>query len=94
MANSHRHGDSRSCGATTIVSGQDFVTINGNLWAVDADQNTDGQGGLITTHSWLTIAGKGIIVVGDSANPDAKCPKPGGAHCSPSASSGDSLVQA
>ena len=92
MAISHRDGDSRTCGATTIVGGQDFVTVDGKLWAVDGDINSDGDGGLITSHSWLTIAGKGIIVVGDSADPDDLCPIPGGPHCNPASSSGDDLI--
>ena len=92
MAMAHRHGDSRACGATTIVTGQDFVKVNGKFWSVDNDNNTDGGGPLHTSHSWLTIAGKGIIVVGDSASGDNLCPIPGGAHCSPSATSGDSVI--
>jgi len=94
MADAHRQDDSRACGATTIVSGQTFVKVDGKLWAVDGDQNTDGDGGLITTHSWLTIAGKGIIVVGDSAAADSLCIPLGGAHCGPSASSGSNLIKA
>jgi uncharacterized Zn-binding protein involved in type VI secretion len=92
MAISHRNGDSRACGATTIVSGQNFVTVDGALWSVDGDNNTDGGGSLHTTHSWITIAGKGIIVVGDNADGDSLCPIPGGAHCDPYAASGDSLI--
>lgn len=92
MAISHRHDDSRACGATTIVTGQGFVTIEGKLWSVDGDPDSHGGGNLNTSHPWLTINGKGVIVVGDSAAPDALCPVVGGLHCAPSASSGDSLV--
>jgi uncharacterized Zn-binding protein involved in type VI secretion len=92
MAYSHRNGDSRTCGATTIVTGQNFVKIDGQFWSVDGDGNTDGGGALSTSHSWLTIAGKGIIVAGDSAAPDSLCPIPGGAHCAPNASGFSNLV--
>jgi hypothetical protein len=92
MAICHRNGDARACGATTVVSGQDFVKVDGQLWAVNGDPNTDGDGNLITSHSWLRINGKGIIVNGDSANPDDICFIAGGAHCNPSASSGDDLI--
>jgi uncharacterized Zn-binding protein involved in type VI secretion len=92
MAYCHRHGDSRACGATTIVTGQNFVKINGKLWSVAGDGNTDGGGALSTSHSWLTIDGKGIIVAGDSAAPDSLCPIPGGAHCAPSAVGFDNSI--
>lgn len=92
MANAHRNGDARACGATTIVSGQDFVLVDGELWSVDGDDNTDGGGALSTSHSWLTIAGKGIIVNGDSAAPDSLCPIPGGPHCAPNATGFSDLI--
>jgi len=92
MAYSHRNGDVRSCGATTIVSGQNFVTVDGQLWAVDGDQDTDGAGQLITSNSWLSISGKGIIVNGDAAQPDDLCPTVGGAHCEPSAVGYDAAI--
>ena len=92
MAYSHRQNDARACGATTIVSGQDFVLVDGKLWSVDGDNNTDGGGALSTSHSWLTIGGKGIIVNGDSAAPDSLCPIPGGPHCAPSATGYSDLV--
>lgn len=92
MAICHRNGDSRACGAATVVQGQNFLSVDGQLWSVDGDPDSHGGGALHTTHSWLTINGKGIIVVGDSASPDNLCPFPGGAHCAPSATSGDSLI--
>lgn len=90
MAFSHRHDDSRVCGASTIVAGQDHLTIDGKLWAVDGDPNDHGDGALITSHSWLTINGKGVIVAGDSASADALCPIP--PHCNPSAVGFSELV--
>jgi uncharacterized Zn-binding protein involved in type VI secretion len=92
MAIAHRNGDLRDCGATTIVKGQNFVTVDGALWSVDGDDNSDGDGALHTSHSWITISGLGIIVVGDVADPDDLCPIPGGAHCTPYANTGDSLI--
>jgi uncharacterized Zn-binding protein involved in type VI secretion len=88
MAAIHRQDDSRTCGATTIVSGQSTVFAGGKLISVDGDGNTDGGGALSTSHASITINGKGIIVVGDSAAPDSLCPIPGGPHCAPNASSG------
>ncbi|TCR60933.1 hypothetical protein [Bosea sp. BK604] len=90
MAFAHRHGDVRNCGATTIVSGQGHVTVDGKLWAVEGDQNSHGGGALITSHAWLTINGRGVIVVGDHAAPDALCPIP--PHCDPMAVGFSSLV--
>jgi hypothetical protein len=93
MAYSHRDTDSRACGATTIVSGQDFVTVDDKLWSVNGDDNTDGGGALSTSHSWLTIADKGIIVNGDSAASDSLCFPIGGNHCAPSATGYDNLIE-
>lgn len=92
MADSHRNDDERSCGGKTIVSGQDFVKINGELWAVENDEDDHGDGQLISGNSWLTINGKGVIVVGDDAQEDDLCPIEGGDHCAPKASSGDGAV--
>jgi len=92
MAYSHRHNDSRACGALTVVSGQDFVTIEGQLWAVDGNPNSHGGGALSASKTYVTIGGKPIIVAGDSAAPDALCPTAGGPHCAPSAVGFSNLV--
>lgn len=92
MPNAHRDGDARSCGATTEVIGQDFVTIEGQLWAVNRDPNSHGDGELIAATTYITIGGKRVVVVGDSADPDALCPIPGGNHCEPKAVGFSSLV--
>lgn len=61
----HRHGDSRACGATTIVEGQNSVFVGGELWAVRGDPNSHGEGRLEnTTGSSIFINGKEIIVHG------------------------------
>lgn len=88
----HRHGDSRLCGATTVATKQDFVTIEGKLWACNGDPNTDGAGNLIATETWITIGGIPIIVVGNHASPDGLCPIPGGPHCDPIATGFSDLV--
>jgi hypothetical protein len=92
MAYSHRENDDRSCGAITEVIGQDFVTIEGELWAVLGDPNSHGDGGLTATKTYVKISGKSIIVAGDSANPDSLCPIVGGSHCEPTATGFSSLV--
>jgi len=86
MAIAHVNGGQRSCGATTVVQGQDFVMVDGELWAVDNDPDTHGGGGLITSHSWLTINGKGVIVKDDSAQTDNLL------HPNPKATDGDALI--
>lgn len=91
MAFAHRQDDARVCGATTVVEGQDFLTIEGKLWAVDGDPNSHGGGALRTTHDWLTINGRGVIVVADHAAPDALCPVP--PHCDPVAVGFSDLVE-
>lgn len=72
MAISHRDNDSRSCGAQTIVIGQDFVTVNDKLWAVKDDINSHGGGGLIPSRLYVTINDLPIIVVGDLAKIDGQ----------------------
>lgn len=93
MSYAHKNGDQRNCGATTIVSGQSFVTIGGQLWAVENDQNTHGAGGLIATKTFIKIGGKSVIVDGDPANPDNLCPIAGGNHCNPRAVSTSGFVE-
>ena len=84
MTQAHRQDDQRSCGATTVVTGQSFVKIGG--------KNTHSEGGLIATKSFIKIGGKSVIVVGDNANQDGLCPSAGGEHCNPKAATGSSFV--
>jgi hypothetical protein len=44
MPGVHRHGDSRFCGAATVVVGQSTVYANGKLVSVDGDPNTHSEG--------------------------------------------------
>ena len=93
MAAIHRHGDLRSCGATTIVSGQSSVFANGKLVSVNGDNNTDGGGAL--SAACRSVYAGGILVVNhtpDSAAPDGLCPIPGGPHCAPETAEGSPNV--
>ena len=95
MTQVHRNGDLRVCGATTVVSGQNFVFVDDKLWAVEGDKNSDGDGGLIPSNiAAIYINGKRVIGKGDHANPDLLCKKKGPPHCDPYASTGDSNVTA
>ena len=95
MVQVHRQDDSRVCGATTVVSGQGFVYVDGKLWAVIGDINTDGGGGLIPSNiADIYINGKRVIGVGDHAEADSLCETIGPPHCDPFATGGDSNVTA
>lgn len=88
MVEVHRHGDSRACGATTLVTGQNFVFVDGQLWSVEGDQNTHSGGALIAGKiAAIYINGKRVIGNGDSAVED------GLKHSDP-ATSGDANVTA
>lgn len=74
MPGAHRHQDVRFCGATTIVTGQTAVVVNGRLWAVEGDRDTHcNQGALAAVYGppKIVIQGKFIICgVGDIAASD------------------------
>ena len=89
----HRQDDSRSCGATTIVSGQSTVFAGGKLVSVDQDLNSHGGGALSAATKNVFINGKMVVNVGDSAAADDLCPTAGGSHCAPNASSGLGTIQ-
>lgn len=93
MPGAHRFDDLRACGATTIVTNQSTVYVNGKLWAVKGDPNTHGAGGLINTGTTVFINGINVIVnTVDHAHPDGVCPVAGGAHCDPfTASASDNV---
>jgi uncharacterized Zn-binding protein involved in type VI secretion len=93
MPAAHRQDDLRACGATTIVVGQSNVYVEGKLWSVVGDPNTDGNGQLISAvGSTVFINGKLVIVIGDSASPDDLCIPLGGLHCAPIPTTGSSTV--
>lgn len=70
MAAIHRHGDLRDCGATTIVSGQSNVYVNGVLVSVNQDQNTHGAGQLTASSNQVYVNNKLVVDVGDDALED------------------------
>lgn len=88
----HRNGDSRTCGAATIVAGQGTVFANSKLVSVDADPNSHGAGSLNAACNQVFVNGKMVVIVGNSAAPDSLCPPLGGAHCAPASSSGSGDV--
>lgn len=93
MPGSHRDKDSRICGATTIVTNQSTVYVNGLLWAVKGDPNTHGAGELINTGTTVFINGINVIVnSADPAAPDGICPIAGGPHCNPATASASTNV--
>ena len=93
MPGVHRQGDARTCGATTIVTGQSTVFANGLLISVNGDQNSHGDGQLVAACNNLFINNKlAVNNTPDSAAADDLCPPLGGAHCSPSTAGGSSDV--
>jgi hypothetical protein len=90
MPKVHRNGDSRACGATTVVSGQSTVYVNNELVSVQNDPNSHGAGGLNASVNpgTIFIENKEMVVNGSTADADSLCVPLGGAHCAPSATSG------
>lgn len=89
MPPAHRNGDPRTCGATTVVVGQGTTFVDGKLWAVKDDPNTDGDGQLIPSGTSVFIQGLLVIVhAPDEAQPDDLCPPLGGEHCDPKTAAG------
>ena len=84
----HRNGDSRSCGASTVVTGQGNVFVNNKLASVQGDPNTHGGGALGATvnDGTVFINNKKVVLLGSSAAPDALCPV-SPVHCNPKSSS-------
>ncbi|MAG28354.1 hypothetical protein CMI47_22745 [Candidatus Pacearchaeota archaeon] len=67
----HRHTDTRACGATTIVSGQDTVYANSLLVSVNGDVNSHGSGALVAGSDNVFVEGKAVVNnTPDSAAPD------------------------
>lgn len=93
MANPHREGDFRVCGATTIAS-QSFVKINGQPWAVIGDLCTHGAGGISGPCSSLVrINGFQAALLGDNAYPDSLCNIHNPVHCNPYTVSGEPTME-
>jgi hypothetical protein len=85
----HRNGDSRLCGASTVVSGQSTVYINGMLASIEGDPNDHGDGSLTASNNDGTvyIGGKLVNLLGSAALADALCIIDGPPHCGPIATS-------
>lgn len=69
MPGVHRNGDTRFCGASTVVEGQSSVYVNGRLASVDGDPNThlEGRNKPVYGARNILLEGKLIIcAVGDS----------------------------
>jgi len=89
MPKAHRHSDARVCGASTIVTNQSTVFVNGLLWAVQGDPNDHLLGGLIPSGSTVTVEGILVIVdAPDHAEPDDICFSSGPPHCDPMTAGG------
>ena len=91
-AGAHRDTDSRSCGATTVSAQSKNVFVNGLLWAINGDPNSEGGGELIAATKEVYIGKIMVVNIGDSAAPDSLCDPLGGAHCSPAATGGSDSV--
>jgi hypothetical protein len=81
----HRNTDSRSCGATTTVTGQSTVYINNLLASVQGDPNTHGGGNLLANvnDGSVFINGIKLVLQGSGASPDLLCVPLGPPHCNP-----------
>ena len=89
----HRHSDARSCGATTVVTGQGDVYSNGLLVSVNADPNSHGAGALSAASDAVYVNSKLVVNHSpDSAAADSLCPPEAGAHCAPSTAAGSPNV--
>lgn len=65
----HRNNDLRTCGAKTIAT-QSTVTAAGQAVAIVGDKEDHGNGDFLPNGRTVTIGGKSVICVGDTANPD------------------------
>lgn len=86
----HRNTDSRVCGASTTVTGQSTVYVNGLLASVQGDPNTHSGGSLGATvnDGTVYVNGKKLVLKGSSASPDALNPPLGAPHTNPKATQG------
>ena len=90
MPKAHRHGDSRVCGASTVVQNQSTVFVNDKLWSVKGSLNSHGSGPLInSTGDTVFVEGIEVIVHGpDHSGADDICPISGPPHCDPMTATG------
>lgn len=91
MPKIHRHGDSRVCGATTVVQGQSSVYVGNELVAVDGDPNSHGGGALNAGSNSVFVNSKAVVNhTPDTAAADSLCPIP--PHCGPDTAGGSDSV--
>jgi hypothetical protein len=92
----HRNTDSRTCGATTIVSGQSNVYVNNLLASVQGDRASHGDGALGATvnDGTVWVNNKKLVLKGSNASPDMYCRPRGGSHCNPKSVGASSDVYA
>jgi hypothetical protein len=88
----HRDTDSRACGASTVVGGQNDVYANDLLVSVDGDPNSHGAGALSASCHDVYVNGILVVDLGDGAAADLLCPTLAGPHCGPSATGASSNV--
>ena len=70
MPGAHREDDNRYCGATNQPA-QQTVRVNGQPWTVEGQEDTHGDGQLISVvGSTVRIGGIKVIVFGDRAEDD------------------------
>ena len=86
MQKVHRHGDKRSCGATTEAQGHSNVYVNNQPISVDRDPNSHGGGALNAQCKNVFVGNKLVVVVPNNSDADRLCPLPG--HCNPKSDSG------
>ena len=91
MPGIHIHGHVRTCGATTVVSGQGNVYVETKLVSVDQDENSHGAGKLSAGSNNVFINSKAVVNhTPDTASADDLCPGPN--HCSPNTDQGSTTV--
>ena len=91
MPGIHIHGHVRTCGGTTVDSGQSNVYVETQLVSVDQDQNSHGSGNLSAGSNNVFINGKAVVNhTPDTASADDLCPAPG--HCNPDTDQGSGTV--
>ena len=93
MPGAHRNNDLRYCGAKTIVETQTTVFVNNELWAVEGDPNTHGEGRLYAFYGAKNVYVENKLIIcapGDKAHEDEE------GHISPqvdpSTASSDTIV--
>ena len=89
----HRHEDSRVCGASTTVIGNDDVYANGKLVSVNGDPCSHGAGALTASSNEVYCHSKLVVHhAPDSAAADGLCLTLNASHCAPATAEGSPNV--